>query len=126
MSSEILRIVGKRIEEVRKTQGLTQQELGDAIGVSRQRIGQYEKGERILKIDRFSEIAKTLNVSMSYLLNLSNVSSTDKDLRFVCEYMGIDEESVVALKNMSQKLGNEETRRMLLDFFKIIEVIANG
>ncbi len=100
MTEDILQIAGKRIEEARKAQGLTQQELGDAIGVSRQRIGQYENGERTLKIYHFREIAKILNVSTDYLLGLSDIQTSNIDKKEICRRLHIPDEMYDILRKL--------------------------
>lgn len=100
MTEDILQIAGKRIEEARKAQGLTQQELGDLIGVSRQRIGQYENGERTLKIYHFREIAKLLNVSTDYLLGLSDIQTSNIDKKEICRRLHIPDEMYDILREL--------------------------
>lgn len=59
-----------RIAEARKSKGLTQQELADKVGISKQAIYRYESGAREPRINIVVEIAKALGVSVSYLLGL--------------------------------------------------------
>lgn len=40
-----------KLKELRKEKGLTQKELGAAIGISEVMIGQYERGVRTPKIE---------------------------------------------------------------------------
>ena len=62
---------GKRLARARKTQGFTQQQLADAIGVSRRIISYYENGEtpyppaHLLK-----PLAETLKISLDDLMGV--------------------------------------------------------
>ena len=60
--------VGGRIRQFRLNKGLSQQQLGDAIGMSQQQIGQYEKGLRSPKLVTLSKFAFGLGCAVSDLL----------------------------------------------------------
>ena len=55
-----------RIKELRKDKGISQAELADRAGVSRQAISFYEKGKRHPKIETWQKIANALNTSIVY------------------------------------------------------------
>jgi Zn-dependent peptidase ImmA (M78 family)/DNA-binding XRE family transcriptional regulator len=52
----------KSIQKVREGLGLTQQQLGDRVGVTRQTIAAWEKGEREPTVMQFARIAKALAI----------------------------------------------------------------
>ena len=57
-----------KIREVRITQGLTQKQLAQAVGVSRVFITQLENNQKQPSVLNLIKIAKALNVIMSDLL----------------------------------------------------------
>lgn len=57
------------LSSLRKIHNLSQQELADRIGVSRQSLSKYETGESVPDIDKCIAIAKELNVSLDDLVN---------------------------------------------------------
>lgn len=61
--------IGQRIKEARMSKGLTQQELGDIIGLQKSAIAKYEKG-RVVNIKRstLQKIASALNIRPSDLI----------------------------------------------------------
>lgn len=72
--------IGDNIRRFRKREGLTQQQLGDKLGVSQSAIGQFEKGTS-LKIETIQKIAAVLKISVTALLagtdiNYNEVSKT--------------------------------------------------
>lgn len=72
--------IGDNIRRFRKREGLTQQQLGDKLGVSQSAIGQFEKGTS-LKIETIQKIAAALKISVTALLagtdiNYNEVSKT--------------------------------------------------
>lgn len=59
----MIKIVGLRIREYRRTQHLTQEELADKAGIHPAYIGQIERGEKNLTISSLSKILDALHVS---------------------------------------------------------------
>ena len=68
--SQISRIVGERIRDYRKAQGMTLQQLADAIHKSRASMSKYEKGEIILDIETLDEISRVLHVPIGHLMDV--------------------------------------------------------
>ena len=54
--------VGRKIERVRRLRGMTQTELGDALGISKQAVSKIEQTEE-LDDERLKPIAKALGVT---------------------------------------------------------------
>lgn len=61
-------LFSQRLKEVRKANGLTQQELGDKIGVTKVSICCYEKGTRTPTLDTLIDLANELGVDFTYLI----------------------------------------------------------
>lgn len=68
---------GKRLAQLRKTKGITQQELADAIGVSRRVIAYYEGETTYPPTHLLIPIAKTLRISIDELLGLKKYEISD-------------------------------------------------
>lgn len=61
---------GEKIKYLRKQKGLTQEELGQIVGVQKAAINKYETGVVInIKRDIIAALAKALDVSPVYLLD---------------------------------------------------------
>ena len=58
--------VGRRLRLRRLLAGLTQQQLGQAVGVRFQQIQKYESGANKLSAANLSQLARALNVSVSF------------------------------------------------------------
>lgn len=58
-----------RIRDVRKERGLTQDELAQAVGVSRSAVAQWETGRAGQLSANLSRIAGVLEVGVEYLLH---------------------------------------------------------
>jgi transcriptional regulator with XRE-family HTH domain len=59
---------GKRIRLLRRSKGVTQTELGQAIGVGKTTISNYETGYSSPDTETLSKMAQYFNVSTDYLL----------------------------------------------------------
>ncbi len=64
--------VGETIQKYRKGLGLSQEELGQKLLVSRQTISQWEKGQTVPTIDNLMRLREILGVSVDELLGLEN------------------------------------------------------
>ncbi len=58
--------VGKRIRHRRWMNGTTQQQLAEAVGIKFQQIQKYETGMNRVSASRLWDIAKVLNVDVSF------------------------------------------------------------
>ena len=59
---------GERLENTRKKNNLTQEQLASLLNVSRQTISKWESDEFYPEIDRLILISKKLDVSLDYLI----------------------------------------------------------
>lgn len=67
--------IGKRIAEQRKKLGISQEALGDAMGVSRQAISKWEADGAIPEIDKLIGLSKLFGVSVGWLLGVEETSA---------------------------------------------------
>jgi UDP-N-acetylglucosamine 1-carboxyvinyltransferase len=58
--------IGEQIKEVRKTRGVTQKKLGEAIDFSEAQISYVENGKRNLSSDKLKKIEKVLECKFCY------------------------------------------------------------
>lgn len=68
-SSKERNTLGKRIRQIRKEQGYSQESLAEAVGLHRTYIGAIERGEQNVSIDNITKIARKLKVKVSSLLD---------------------------------------------------------
>lgn len=61
-------MIGKRVRELRVEKGMSQQELGNAIGVTKVSICGYENGSRFPNLEKLIKLAETLETTTDYLL----------------------------------------------------------
>lgn len=80
-------MISNRIQEQRKLNGLTQEQLAEKLNVSRQSISKWESNQSFPEIDRIILMSEIFNVSTDYLLkektNDYSKNSTSKDYNLI-------------------------------------------
>ena len=71
-------LTGKRIQKLRKSQGLTQEQLAEEFNISAVHLSKIEIAKRSCSLDVLAEIAVFFGASLDYLVL---GKSTEKDLR---------------------------------------------
>lgn len=66
------KVLGNRIAQLRKAQGLTQQDLAAQLGCAQQTLAHYEVGRARLPAALLPELAEIFGVSVDELLGLTN------------------------------------------------------
>lgn len=64
--------MGQRIAQKRKEQGLSQEGLGEQLGVSRQAIYKWESGAAVPEIDKLIALSRLFDVSVGWLLGVED------------------------------------------------------
>lgn len=77
-----LQDIGKRITELRKRNGWTQEELAEKADLTPQFVSYAESGKRAMRPENLLKLSKALCVSANYLLTGEIV---DKDLLIISE-----------------------------------------
>lgn len=65
----------ENLKNLRRSEGISQEELADKIGVSKSSIGMYEQGKRLPKTDTvMKKIAEYFGVSLDYLMGYEKLT----------------------------------------------------
>lgn len=91
----------KRLISLREQKNITQQELADQLGITRQSLSLYEKAERTINIELLAKIADFFNVSTDYLMGRTNTATLDESIQTACKVTGLSEEAVKNLNNIN-------------------------
>ena len=60
--------IGERIQQLRKQKGLSQEELGEQVGVSRQAVSKWESGQSMPEADKLILLRECLETTTDYIL----------------------------------------------------------
>ena len=70
---------GRIVKELRISLGLTQQQLGDLIGVNKASICGYEKNTKKPKYDKLIKLSEALNTTPNYLMGMEQTVTINED-----------------------------------------------
>lgn len=92
-------LMGKRIKDLRISRGISQQELGDAIGVTKVSVCGYETGTRLPGLDTFVELANAFDTTTDYLLGREVRVVSEETQQYVGSISDCDIELIQELKH---------------------------
>ena len=92
-------IIGERLKAARKNKNMTQQELGEKLGISKVSVCGYEKGIRIPTIENFIQILDILEITADYLLGREVFAVCEEEEEYKIVLAKDDLEILKQLKN---------------------------
>ena len=114
----------RNLREAIDNSRMTREQIADKVQCDTSSITKYYNGDRYPKTDVIIKLAKLFNVSTDYLLGVTDVATTDKDLKFVCDYTGLDEKIINFFAN-NKDLNNNNFEVVEFIKFIISKVILN-
>lgn len=72
--------LGQRIQELRKQRGLSQEALGDALGVSRQAVSKWEGDNGIPELDTLIAMSRLFEVTVGQLLGMEKAAPEPQEI----------------------------------------------
>ena len=114
--------VGSRIRLRRNMLGLSQEKLGENLGITFQQIQKYEKGTNRVGASRLQAISAILNVPVSFFFEDAPGSSNqagfaeDNEATYVVDFLNSNEG--VQLTRAFTKISDPKVRRKIIDLVK--------
>ena len=99
-------LVGNRIKQARKDKNLSQEELGNMIGVTKVSVCGYEKGTRTPAINTFLDLVNILEIDPLYALGLEKEVVSDNDENYKVR-MSSDDIKIIKEIRKNRELYNE-------------------
>lgn len=101
--------LGINIRKEREARKLTQDELGKILGVSKQTVSSWEKGDKKPRVDKLNNLAELFNTSVDALLEKTSVpDESEKYYKIAKEIYELDEEDRKFIKQMIKKLNKNK------------------
>lgn len=100
---------GANIKKARESKRLTQEELGEKIGVTGVTIMRYEKNKREPNLDMLFRLSDVLDVPVTFLAGIEEVVSSDDELE--CQYATLAPE--MKINAMLSGLSDEDEKRAI-------------
>jgi transcriptional regulator with XRE-family HTH domain len=110
--------IGRKIERVRKLRGMTQSELGDALGITKQAVSKMEQSEKI-KDDKIKQVAEALGVTEEGLKKFNEEKVLYNTINFY-ENCGVNSASISAHSEVDT-INNFPLEKTIEMFEKLLE-----
>ena len=119
-TTDIDHTVSVRIRTLRKAKGLTQSDLGKAIGVTFQQLQKYENATNRISGGRLQDVARVLGVPVSALFGEAEGTDQDDALAILVAPGAMD------LLKAYAAIGDEQLRRDVLAIVRTASRIGAG
>jgi transcriptional regulator with XRE-family HTH domain len=109
------KIIGARIKAYRDIAGMSQSELGEAVGITFQQIQKYEHGTNKVSLGRLFEICDALNVSTEkFMQGLTDTENNPNARPFI-----VSDNSQIALQ--PDPMTSKETTELLRVYYSVTD-----
>lgn len=120
--------VGLKLKIKRSALGITQNELGDMIGITFQQIQKYEKGANRIGAGRLYEFATILNVPINYFFDGysgKNIQDALNDNKIVYDgdknyESNIPDKEMITLIKFYSRIKDKKTRNSIVNLAKYL------
>jgi len=115
--------VGKRVRHRRWMLGMTQQQLGERVGIKFQQIQKYETGMNRISASRLWDIAQAMDTSVSfYFEGIDGAETAEHPAAAQLGDLMVDREAIELVR--SYNAIPEEQRRRLFDLARVLSAAA--
>lgn len=97
-------MLNENIKAIRKSKGLSQEELAIKLNVVRQTISKWEQGRSVPDSDMLISISEVLDTPVSTLLGETITETTSNDLKSICEKLEVINFQLAQKKVTRQKI----------------------
>ena len=98
--------------------GESQDQLAAAIGTNRDKVNNWLNTRSRIDVDSLVKIAKHYNVSTDYLLGIRDDPTTDRDLQFIIDYIGLSGDAIEEMhfsSDYSEDMNDLKTMSQLVE-----------
>lgn len=123
-NEDLKKAVGKRIKALRRSYGLTQEQLSETIDISVTYYSLVECGNRMLSLKNLIKVSKIYSVSMDYLIFGTDKENSDIP-RETALFEGLNEaeklfaNTVIMLSRQLKAMEQEFIIKMISDFINM-------
>ncbi len=117
--------VGQRVRLRRTLMGMSQEKLGDALGLTFQQVQKYERGANRIGASRLFDLAKALQVPVGFFFDDLSSDPTPVDVDKVGDTKGSNEDPMqqretIELVRAYYRIANPTARRRLYELARSI------
>ena len=107
--------IGQQIGKLRSRRNITQTELGNAIGVSKNTVEKWENGRNAIKDDMIVKLADFFGVSCDELILGVSPENT-----LVCRELGLSSDSIDMLKELAILNKQDNSKNVVAEMIDIL------
>ena len=100
--------LGQRIQELRKQRGMSQEALGDALGVSRQAVSKWEGDNGIPELDTLIAMSRLFEVTVGQLLGVEEAAKQECETAYEADENQEDQVEAVLRRYVEQTTKKDE------------------
>ena len=100
--------LGQRIQELRKQRGMSQEALGDALGVSRQAVSKWEGDNGIPELDTLIAMSRLFEVTVGQLLGVEEATKQECETAYEADENQEDQVEAVLRRYVEQTTKKDE------------------
>lgn len=112
MDSELSVIIGDRISQLLSDKGIKQKDLAEYLGIPDNTISYFCSGRRMPNTGQIKALAQYFDVSADYLLGSSGAATSNKDIQYIGDYLGLSAE---AINNLNSWFNDTEVLNFMLE-----------
>jgi transcriptional regulator with XRE-family HTH domain len=90
-SNQATQSIARRVKEARLAAGLSQEELGKKVGLTKVGYGEYERGRRLFDTEQLFHLSRILGRPVEYFLGL-DTGLSEEEGQLLASYRAIDSE----------------------------------
>jgi transcriptional regulator with XRE-family HTH domain len=95
---EAKKLIGLRIKSLRRSEGLSQEELAERMGISSKYLSSIERGKENPTLDTLIRLANALKIEPSEIFNFSHEGKSKRDLiKFITTLLKTNDEEKLKL-----------------------------
>ncbi|MEQ8507142.1 MAG: helix-turn-helix transcriptional regulator [Rhodospirillales bacterium] len=106
--------VGARVREQRKQNGMSQSELGDALGLTFQQIQKYERGANRIGASRLFQLSQILGVPVAHFFD-----AMPQNVQMTQDNFDLDVTFAEDPRDRSDVMGSSETTELVTAYYGI-------
>ena len=111
--------IGEKIKTLRIQQGLTLEQVGNAVGVGKSTVRKWETGSiKNMRRDKIASLADVLGTSPAYLMGWDDTSSTpdnedglnEEKRKFIEKISKMDDDVIAALNQLADTIISQRNK----------------
>ena len=95
--------IGQRMQRLREEDGMTQEEMGEKLGVSQGTVSQWERGKRVPGGEAVKAMAELFDTTADFILGI-----VDEEIKLVPYFRELKEEEELLMQAYAQLTGRQK------------------